>query len=64
MKWWILTKQPKLTIKDKALIRCKLDRNYDYSCKDCEINKECNLGNNFINLAKELLIKLDIKWSD
>ena len=53
-----------LTIKDKALIRCRLDNNFDYDCTYCEIEKECDLGSNYTKLVKELLIKLDIKWSD
>ena len=53
-----------LSIKDKTLIRCRLDRNIDYSCENCEIKEECNWGSNYILLAEELLDKLDIKWSD
>ena len=54
-----------LTIKDKALIRCQLDSNNDnHGCFDCEISKECDWGANYNSLAQDLLIKLDIKWSD
>jgi hypothetical protein len=57
-------KQMELTIRDKAVIRCKLDNNFNYNCKDCEIENECNSGSCYMNLAKELLSKLDIKWID
>jgi len=52
-----------LTVKDKALIRCRLDNNLECDCSKCEINEECDWGSKFDNLAKELLLKLDIKWS-
>lgn len=54
----------KLTIKDKALIRCRLDSNIDYACENCEIKEECDWGNHYNDLARELLDKLDIEWSD
>jgi hypothetical protein len=53
-----------LTIRDKAVIRCKLDNNFNYNCKDCEIENECNSGSNYMDFAKELLARLDIKWID
>jgi hypothetical protein len=55
-----------LTIKEKALIRCRLDDNNEYECSDCEIKEKyvCDYGANYEELAKELLIKFDIKWNN
>jgi len=52
----------KLTIKDKALIRCRVDNNIEKDCSDCEIYKECDWGGNYNDLSNELLNKLGINW--